>query len=98
MRAFSARSLLTYGVGMIVFALVPYFLITKRTPVESNTLELLLFGARILLAFSLMLFGWVMTMTALARPGDDDGATAATAEDAHGEPQPHAATATAATS
>jgi hypothetical protein len=66
-RAFSARSVLTYGVGMIVFALIPYFLITKRTPVSSNTLELLLFGARMLVAFTLMLFGWVMTMTALAR-------------------------------
>ena len=64
-RAFSARSVLTYGVGMIVFALIPYFLITKRTPVSSNTLELLIFGVRILIAFTLMLFGWVMTMTAL---------------------------------
>ncbi len=66
-RAFSARSVLTYGVGMIFFALIPYFLITKRTPVSSNTLELTIFGARILLAFVLSLFGWVMTMTALAR-------------------------------
>jgi hypothetical protein len=66
LRAFSARSVMTYGVGMIVFALIPYFLITKRTPVSSNTLELLIFGARILLAFTLMLFGWVMTMSALA--------------------------------
>jgi hypothetical protein len=70
MRAFSARSVLTYGVGMIVFALIPYFLITKRTPVSSNTFELLIFGARILIAFTLMLFGWVMTMTALSRLND----------------------------
>lgn len=69
-RAFSARSVLTYGIGMIVFALIPYFLITKRTPVSSNTLELLIFGVRILVAFTLMLFGWVMTMTALAAPLD----------------------------
>ncbi len=96
-RAFSARSLLTYGVGMIVFALVPYFLITKRTPVTSNTLEVLIFGARILLALSLMLFGWVMTMTALAGPGGD-GPAASTAETASGEPPAHAAPATATTS
>ena len=74
-RAFSARSMLTYGVGMIVFALIPYFLITKRTPLSSNTLELLIFGARIVIAFTLMLFGWVMTMTALAHA---DGQPAAT--------------------
>ena len=90
-RAFSARSVLTYGVGMIVFALIPYFLITKRTPVSSNTLELLIFGARILIAFTLMLFGWVMTMTALART-DTQATMAEAASDA---PQPQSAPAAA---
>jgi hypothetical protein len=95
LRAFSAQSVLTYGVGMIVFALIPYFLITKRTPVASNTLELAIFGARILLAFSLMLFGWVMTMTALARSG---GHATATNEPTLDAPPAHTAPATAATS
>lgn len=96
LRAFSARSVLTYGVGMIVFALIPYFLITKRTPVSSNTLELLIFGARILCAFALTLFGWVMTMSALARL---DGQTATTtAEPALDAPPPHGAPATVTTS
>lgn len=94
LRAFSARSLLTYGVGMIVFALIPYFLITKRTPVSSNTLELLIFGVRILVAFTLMLFGWVMTMTALAARFDGTGTTTEPALDA--PPQTHGAPATAA--
>jgi hypothetical protein len=94
LRAFSARSVLTYGVGMIVFALIPYFLITKRTPFTSNTLELVIFGARIFLAFSLMLFGWVLTMTALARSGDQT--TTATTEHALDETQSHTAPATAA--
>ena len=105
-RAFSARSALTYGVGMIVFALIPYFLITKRTPVDSNTLELAIFGMRILLAFSLMLFGWVMTMAALARADGHAAAitaaatttTAASTEPAPGEPAPHTAPAATATS
>jgi hypothetical protein len=82
LRAFSARSVLTYGVGMIVFALIPYFLITKRTPVSSNTLELLIFGTRILIAFTLMLFGWVMTMTALAAQHGVTPAASAPAFDA----------------
>lgn len=94
LRAFSARSVLTYGVGMIVFALIPYFLITKRTPVSSNTLELLIFGARILIALTLTLFGWVMTMTALAAQLDATGATTEPALDA--PPQTHGAPATAA--
>jgi hypothetical protein len=95
-RAFSARSVLTYGVGMIVFALIPYFLITKRTPVSSNTFELLIFGVRILVAFTLMLFGWVMTMTALARLNDQTATTTDFAPlDA---PHAHAAHATVTTS
>jgi hypothetical protein len=97
-RAFSARSVFTYGVSMIVFALIPYFLVTKRTPVASNTLELLIFGARIFLAFSLMLFGWVMTLTALARTGDYAATTATTTAPALDEPHTHTAPATAATS
>jgi hypothetical protein len=97
-RAFSARSVFTYGVGMIVFALIPYFLVTKRTPVSNNTLEVLIFGARIFLAFSLMLFGWVMTLTALARTGDQTATTAATTAPALDEAHSHTAPATAATS
>ncbi|HEX8127691.1 MAG TPA: hypothetical protein VF527_01090 [Pyrinomonadaceae bacterium] len=96
MRAFSAQSVFTYGVGMIIFALIPYFLITKRTPVSNNTLELLIFGARIFLALSLMLFGWVLTLTALARTDDHTGV--ATTESAHAESQSHTVPATAATS
>jgi hypothetical protein len=94
-RAFSARSVLTYGVGMIVFALIPYFLITKRTPVSSNTLELLIFGVRILCAFALMLFGWVMTMSALARL---DGQATITTEPALDASPSHGAPATVTTS
>jgi hypothetical protein len=94
-RAFSARSVLTYGVGMIVFALIPYFLITKRTPVNSNTLELLIFGGRMLIAFTLMLFGWVMTMTALAAPLLN-GQTATIEPALDDAPHAHSAPATAA--
>jgi hypothetical protein len=94
-RAFSARAVLTYGIGMIVFALIPYFLITKRTPVSSGSLEIGIFGLRILLAFMLILFGWVMTMTALAH---DDNEAAETPAPRLDETQPHAAPATATTS
>jgi nitroreductase len=76
-RAYSARSVFTYAVGMLVFALLPYFLIVKRTPASSGWLELTLFGLRVGLAFLLTLFGWLATTRALARPGD--GSTGARA-------------------
>jgi hypothetical protein len=70
-RALSARAVFTYAVGMIVFALLPYFLIIKRTPASAGTLELSLLGIRLLAAFALSLFGFVATMTALARERAD---------------------------
>jgi hypothetical protein len=70
-RALSARSVFTYAVGMIVFALLPYFLVIKRTPASAGSLELSLLGIRLLAAFALTLFGLVTTMTALARDRAD---------------------------
>jgi hypothetical protein len=66
-RAFSARAVFTYAVGMIVFALVPYFLIIKRTSAGAGWLELSLISARLLAAFALTLFGFAVTTAALAR-------------------------------
>jgi hypothetical protein len=71
-RALSARAVFTYAVGMIVFALLPYFLIIKRTPASAGSLELSLLGIRLVAAFALTLFGFVATMTALARDRADD--------------------------
>lgn len=73
-RALSARSVFTYGVGMIVFALLPYFLIIKRTPATAGSLELTLLSVRLVAAFALTLFGFVATVAALARY-DGGGAT-----------------------
>lgn len=70
-RAFSARSVFTYAVGMIVFALIPYFLVTRRTPASAGWLELTLLAVRLAAAFALTLFGFVMTMRALARTDGD---------------------------
>lgn len=79
-RAVSARSVFTYAVGMIVFALLPYFLIIKRTPTSAGWLELSLLTVRLFAAFALTLFGFVVTATALARadanPNADAGALA----------------------
>jgi len=69
-RAFAPQSVLTYGVGMILFALVPYFLLFVPARVESNWLELTLFSLRLLLAFVFTLFGWAVTMRALARTSE----------------------------
>ncbi|MCA1615256.1 MAG: hypothetical protein LC800_14365 [Acidobacteria bacterium] len=71
-RAFGPRPVLTYAVGMIVFALLPYFLFNLRTPARAGWLELTLLSLRLGLVFLLTLGGALMTLTALAR-ADGDG-------------------------
>ena len=66
-RAFTAQSVLIYGVGLFVFGLMPYFIIYTRTPVSNGWAELTIFGARLLLAFVFTLWGWTVTLGALAR-------------------------------
>ncbi|MDT7542191.1 MAG: hypothetical protein QOE33_2095 [Acidobacteriota bacterium] len=70
-RALSARSVFTYALGMIVFALVPYFFIIKQTPSSTGWLELSFLSTRLVVAFALTLFGFVSTVAALARIDGD---------------------------
>jgi hypothetical protein len=87
-RAYAPRSVLAYAVGMVVFALLPYFLIVRRIPAGEGWLEVVVFSARVALAFSLMLFGWLMTMTALARLGGYADAADSHAEETPQQPAP----------
>lgn len=66
-RAFAPQSLLIYVVGLFVFGLMPYFVLFTRTPVSNGWVELLLFGLRLALAFVFTLWGWTITLGALAR-------------------------------
>ena len=67
-RVLAPQTVLTYAVGMIIFGVIPYFLLFTRTGTKGEWSELLLFGMRLLLAFLLSLIGWVLTMRALAAP------------------------------
>lgn len=65
--AFALRSLKTYVLGFGIFAILPYTLIVVRTPSNRAWLEITFLSARLLLAFSLMLVGWMITVGALQR-------------------------------
>ena len=74
--AFAPRGVVTYVIGFAVFAVIPYLLVTKRTPVTSPWLDVTLLGARLALAVLFSLIGWVVTVAALTRlatrePGTD---------------------------
>lgn len=66
-RAFAPRSVLVYAVGLILFGLMPYFVLFTRTSLTNGWAELSVFGLRLALAFVLTLVGWVVTLGALAR-------------------------------
>jgi hypothetical protein len=65
--AFSSNSVLIYGLGLIIFFVLPYVVLVPAFTVKGNKTEFVLFGLRLLLAFLFSLLGWVITLTALAR-------------------------------
>ena len=81
--AFAPRSVLTYAIGFVVFALIPYFLVTKRTPVTRPWLDVSLLGARLALAVLLSLIGWVVTVAALTKLAESKTATAEQTNQSH---------------
>ena len=66
-RAFSSDSVLIYGLGLIIFFVLPYVILVPTFTVSGNKREFAVFGLRLLLAFLFSLVGWVSTLTALTR-------------------------------
>ena len=76
-RAFAPETVLTYTIGLILFAMLPYALLFAHLPIKGTRGDFAVFTARLVLAFLFMLFGWVLTITTLARHvgariGDED--------------------------
>src|SRR5690349_13076585 len=66
-RAFSADSVLIYGLGLIIFVVLPYVILVPTFTINGNKMEFAVFGLRLLLAFLFSLIGWVLTLTTFAR-------------------------------
>ncbi|HEY0727211.1 MAG TPA: hypothetical protein VGD38_04020 [Pyrinomonadaceae bacterium] len=66
-RAFSSHSVSIYGLGLIIFFVLPYVALIPKFTVSGNKTEFAVFGLRLLLAFVFSLVGWVSTLTALTR-------------------------------
>lgn len=65
-RTFAPQSILIYVVGFIIFAVIPYFLLFKTVSTKHAWLEIALMVARLAIVFALTLFGWLMTVKAIA--------------------------------
>lgn len=66
-RAFAPQSVLIYIAGFIIFGIAPYFLLFRPTPTKHAWVEVSLLVARLVVVFALTLFGWVITVRALAQ-------------------------------
>jgi hypothetical protein len=65
--AFSSNSVLTYALGLVVFVLIPYALLFVPLTIKGNKTEFAIFILRLVLVFLFTLFGWIVTIGALAK-------------------------------
>ncbi|HVQ40410.1 MAG TPA: hypothetical protein VMS31_22905, partial [Pyrinomonadaceae bacterium] len=65
-RTFAPQSVLVYLVGFLIFAVIPYFLLSKTFSVKNAWLDISFLVLRLAVVFALTLFGWVMTFKAIA--------------------------------
>lgn len=66
-RAFAPDSVLIYGLGLIIFFVLPYVILVPTFRFNGNKTEFAFFGLRLLLSFVFSLLGWVLTLTTFAR-------------------------------
>ena len=66
-RAFASDSVLTYALGLIVFALIPYAVLFVPISPKGTKTDFAVFIARLVIAFAFTLIGWIVTLTALAK-------------------------------
>ena len=77
-RAFASEAVMTYGLGFILFAAIPYALLFIHIPVKGTRTEFAVFIARLLLAFGFTLVGWIATVCSLVRIHDQTTLTVPT--------------------
>ena len=66
-RAFASESVLIYGLGLVIFFVIPYAILFVPFTVKGNKTDFVLFILRLLLTFVFSLVGWVVTISALTR-------------------------------
>jgi hypothetical protein len=65
--AFSSNSVLAYALGVVFFVLIPYALLFVPITIKGNKTEFTVFVLRLVLVFVFILFGWIVTVGALAK-------------------------------
>lgn len=66
MKAFAPQYVVVYVCGFLIFAAVPYLLITQKIPTDRAWLEFALLTLRLSVSALLILLGWVTTVGAIS--------------------------------
>ncbi|HKP38993.1 MAG TPA: hypothetical protein VJT71_19195 [Pyrinomonadaceae bacterium] len=66
-RAFASESVFIYGLGLIVFALIPYAILSWKPNIKGTKTDFTVFILQVVLAFAFILFGWIVTLATLVR-------------------------------
>ena len=65
-RAFAPQSMLVFACGFLIFAVAPYFLISKTMNIQRAWLEFSMLTARLVISALMILLGWVVTVGAMS--------------------------------
>lgn len=66
-RAFAPNSIFTYALGLVLFVLIPYAILFVPITIKGTKTAFAVFILRLVIAFALILIGWVVTLTTLTR-------------------------------
>jgi hypothetical protein len=65
-KAFAPQSMLVFACGFVIFAVAPYFLLSKTMNIQRAWLEFSVLTARLVISALMVLLGWVVTVGAIS--------------------------------
>ena len=65
-KAFAPQSMLVFACGFLIFAVAPYFLLSKTMNIQRAWLEVSVLTARVVISALMVLLGWVVTVGAIS--------------------------------
>lgn len=66
-KAFAPISVLIYFIGLIVFAFIPFLLLSPQIKLQQSNVVIGLLIVRVIVAFLFVFIGWIVTVNALSR-------------------------------
>ena len=69
-RAFASDSVFTYALGLVLFVFIPYAILFVPITIKGTKTDFAVFILRLVIAFALILIGWVVTLTTLTRASE----------------------------